>query len=1388
MKRTIKAMMLFLAIMTTASAWAGNKPKFCLDFCEGGLNNILITGWAFDPDVPAASIEIHVYIYTDASCSKQYEYTAVSIGAADVPRPDVNTAYNITGSHGFQTFIPIDDVGTYYVRVYALDGSGDNTNPLMNNPYTAVTVTTHEGNGTYSNPFTIGSKEDWDLFARLTTNPGTAFYYGLGNYKMTADVGTANAPVTSMWGTAAYPFSGEFDGDGKTLLVNIVTDGEQAAPFRVVNGATIKNLNVGGLVAVNTDAHNNHAGGLVGYCKDGNTLVDGCNVATRVEAKMYCGGIVGHGGGTGLTIRNSIFSGSIAGFTKCAAGLVGWCDWLSMNLINCLTTGTFESGGGFYHPIALTNNSGKAHADAEGVYYSNDIIPTAQTNLVQGGLGHALNKTRVPGEWTTYVIAVDGSTWYAAGSDGFVAVDDGGKDFDNWSNSPESPIGPGEPVTLTYSGVYDVNNISAVKQWYGDLSDLNGNVTVTDGMVLSGKLDKIVKVSIPDGATVTLRDVDIKGGHNDKYVWGGINCEGDATIILSGTNYVKGFNFSYPAIYIPEGKTLTIRGNGSLEAHSNGNGAAIGGGEGVNCGNIVIESGTIKAYAGYKAAAIGGGSASKCGNITINADVNIVTAYRSTNSTYSIGPGNNGTCGTITIGDKKYDPLAQSVSIPGLATPSPAAAFTSDNYIPLPVEVFPGEADGTWNFTMPYSTVVVNAEYVPAGFVTFAEGTKDVEHWSVTPDNPVPYGSNATLTYTGPKVVKSVTATREWDGNLATLNANATATNGMVLTGRLGANVKVSIADGATVKLQDVTIDGVNWAICPWAGITCEGDATIILSGTNYVKGFHSYYPGIFVPRGKTLTIRGNGSLEARSNEVGAGIGAGMTISCGNIVIEGGTINAYGGGMAAGIGSCLGSDCGDITITDGVNSVTAHAGQSAPYSIGQGSNFYIPTSCGTITIGGTVTRPISDETYTYTGKGTSTSEMPAGVPTDAFTHVTFGVGAGEAEGTWAFIMPAADVVMNVEYENAGRVTFAEGTEDLEHWSITPANPVPFDSIATLTYSGTKVVKSVTAAKQWYGDLSTVNSDFTATNGMTLTGKLGSYTKVSIADGATVMLKDVTIDGVNWSICPWAGITCEGDATIILSGTNYVKGFSSTYSAIFVPEGKTLTIRGNGSLEATALVEPAIGGYNNTNCGNIVIEGGTIVANGGVYSPGIGCGRNSNCGNITITDGVNSVTSTKGQQSPYCIGTGRDNGTIGTITIGGNVTEGSISGNSYTYTGKGTSTSEMPAGVPANPVVYIPYGLTPGETDGTWTFTMPGDNVIVSVEYESSSCDVNGDGGVDVADIGFIIDVMAGVIEGDDNRKRADVNGDTGVDVADIATVIDYMANNSRRELRPADSE
>ena len=82
-----------------------------------------------------------------------------------------------------------------------------------------------------------------------------------------------------------------------------------------------------------------------------------------------------------------------------------------------------------------------------------------------------------------------------------------------------------------------------------------------------------------------------------------------------------------------------------------------------------------------------------------------------------------------------------------------------------------------------------------------------------------------------------------------------------------------------------------------WAGITCNGDAKLILEGENNVKGFYWIYPGVYIAPEKTLTIDGTGSLNA-SSLGGAGIGGGNQINCGNITINSGTITATGGYMA----------------------------------------------------------------------------------------------------------------------------------------------------------------------------------------------------------------------------------------------------------------------------------------------------------------------------------------------------------------------------------------------------------------------------------------------------------------------------------------------------------
>ncbi|MBQ7154993.1 MAG: hypothetical protein IJR85_05505, partial [Synergistaceae bacterium] len=401
-----------------------------------------------------------------------------------------------------------------------------------------------------------------------------------------------------------------------------------------------------------------------------------------------------------------------------------------------------------------------------------------------------------------------------------------------------------------------------------------------DGETLTGTLGANVKISIADGASVILKDVTINGVDKDFYSWAGITCEGNATIILEGSNSVTGFYQARPGIRVLPDKTLTITGTGELTASSNGLAAGIGGGYWGDCGNIVIDGVTITATGGKWSAGIGSGLYGDCGNITINSGT--ITAKKGEEAPYSIGigAGSKNKCGTVTIG-----------LIEGAISESP---FTRQIKIT----------------------------------------------------------------------------------DLSTIGAAYTAKDREILTGKLGANVKISIANGASVILKDVTINGVGKDFYPWAGLTCEGDATIILKGTNFIKGFSDVQPGIHIPEGKTLTINGDGALNASSNGRGAGIGGGAYVSCGNIVINGGTITATGGWNAAGIGGgflrgCgnititggtintaggyhaagIGSGhwgaCGDITINDENNDViiTATKGEDAPHSIGAGNR----GGCGKVT-------------------------------------------------------------------------------------------------------------------------------------------------------------------------------------------------------------------------------------------------------------------------------------------------------------------------------------------------------------------------------------------------------------------------------------------------------
>ena len=257
-----------------------------------------------------------------------------------------------------------------------------------------------------------------------------------------------------------------------------------------------------------------------------------------------------------------------------------------------------------------------------------------------------------------------------------------------------------------------------------------------------------------------------------------------------------------------------------------------------------------------------------------------------------------------------------------------------------------------------------------SGNATFAAGIMggiNLQPFSLTVGgNPITLVSSEKTLEAG----KIYNITRSKVTDLSSLTGNYTALNGETLTGTLTGNYKISIADGATVTLDGVTITNLGNG-CDWAGINCPGDATIILKGDNEVcAGRDGYdcnnYPGIWIAPSKTLNIMGDGSLTAYSDATdpsGAGIGGGWDIDCGNINISGGTINATGGDNAAGIGGGDTGACGTITISGGT--ISATGGTNSP-GIGSGDH----GSCAGITIsGGTVTARSSTNQSTAIGRG-----------------------------------------------------------------------------------------------------------------------------------------------------------------------------------------------------------------------------------------------------------------------------------------------------------------------------------------------------------------------------------------------------------------------------------
>ncbi|WP_321027622.1 S-layer homology domain-containing protein [Eisenbergiella sp.] len=238
--------------------------------------------------------------------------------------------------------------------------------------------------------------------------------------------------------------------------------------------------------------------------------------------------------------------------------------------------------------------------------YACDLLPTVKV-LLGGATVFAANNTVTEGELTVKA-SKGGEVEYTAGS-GF---------------------------TLKTGGTYGISGT-----WNGNLSADASNPKAV--------------ITVPDGVTVnvTLNGAVIDVSSTNYACAFAVAAGGTANIALTGTNTLASGRYR-AGLEVPESATLTIGGNGSLNATGGGNGAGIGGGNGGSGGTIEIKGGTVEATGSSGGAGIGGGNGGSGGTIeikggTVEATGSYGGAGIGGSGGAGIGGGNSGSGGTIEI-------------------------------------------------------------------------------------------------------------------------------------------------------------------------------------------------------------------------------------------------------------------------------------------------------------------------------------------------------------------------------------------------------------------------------------------------------------------------------------------------------------------------------------------------------------------------------------------------------------------------------------------------------------------------------------------------------------------------------------------------------------------
>jgi len=248
--------------------------------------------------------------------------------------------------------------------------------------------------------YQIASLDDWKTVSMLVAEGEEE-----AKVRMIADIdlgddqtriGNPNALETTNY------FKGIFDGQGHTLTIHLVQNGPQGyntAPFPNISCATIKNVHFDGTITNDCNTQPS----IVGNCRYGTSYLENIwsSVTTTsnsnsewTEAAPFVSCVDGYKQGH-LVMSDCLFTGAIQGTPTYAGAFIGWVNsGGSASISNCLSTGTFQTGG---HPDIRGNYTNCYVLQFTGSIPSN--MQCTSTTLADGTITTALQAGREKEIW-----------------------------------------------------------------------------------------------------------------------------------------------------------------------------------------------------------------------------------------------------------------------------------------------------------------------------------------------------------------------------------------------------------------------------------------------------------------------------------------------------------------------------------------------------------------------------------------------------------------------------------------------------------------------------------------------------------------------------------------------------------------------------------------------------------------------------------------------------------------------------------------------------------------------------------------------------------------------------------------------------------------------------